>query len=203
MGIVTEHICNLIAKQVNDNGLVVWYDPDGEYTATLEAFDIQDTTILRYDGSFIQLRWEIDQRKLMDGEEPPRLVVYVPMAQEQTHHALIELEAAGVAMQPGQQPPARNTRLAVVARNALKNILGEETANHVEKQAEAGNLSLADLDALADKGGEISKGVIALIFGTGNPQEVALSVLDSDRFDEDITKKDAKGELGDLLSRGT
>jgi len=50
----------------------------------------------------------------MDGEEPPRLVVYVPMAQEQTHHALIELEAAGVVMQPSQQPPMRNTRLAVV-----------------------------------------------------------------------------------------
>ena len=50
----------------------------------------------------------------MDGEEPPRLVVYVQMAQEQTHHALIELEAAGVVMQPSQQPPMRNTRLAVV-----------------------------------------------------------------------------------------
>ena len=48
----------------------------------------------------------------------------------------------------------------------------------VEKQAEAGKLSLADLNALADKGGEISKGVLALIFGTGNPQEVALAFLD-------------------------
>jgi len=201
IGTVTEHLIGLIAKQVNDHGLVVWYDPDGEYTGALEALDIQDTTILRYDGSFIQLRWEIDQRKLMDSEEPPRLVVYVPVAQDQTHHALIELEAAGVTMQPGQQPPARNTRLAVLARNALKDILGEETANHVEKQAEAGNLSLADLDDLADKGGEISKGAIALIFGTGNSQEVALSFLDSDRFDESIIRKDAKGELAELLRR--
>jgi hypothetical protein len=30
-GIVTEHLISLIAKQVNDNGLVVWCDPDGEY----------------------------------------------------------------------------------------------------------------------------------------------------------------------------
>ncbi len=135
----------------------------------------------------------------MDVEEPPRLVVYVPMAQDQTHHALIELEAAGVIMQPGQQPPARNTRLAVVARNALKGVLSEDTAVRVEKQTEAGKLTLADLDALADKGGEISKGVIALIFGGGNPQEVALSFLDNDRLDESITQKDAKGELAELL----
>jgi len=29
IGIVTEHLISLVIKQVNDNGLVVWYDPDG------------------------------------------------------------------------------------------------------------------------------------------------------------------------------
>ncbi len=127
-GIVTEHLIGLIARQVNDNSLVVWYDPDGAYVSALEAFNLPDATVLRYVGSFVRLRWEIDQKRLMDAEQPPRLVVYVPMAQDRTHHALIELEAAGVIMQPGQQPPARNTRLAVVARNALKGVLGEDTA---------------------------------------------------------------------------
>ncbi|HBL24226.1 MAG TPA: hypothetical protein DDZ40_08930 [Deltaproteobacteria bacterium] len=199
IGIVTKHLINLIAKQVNDNGLVVWYDPDGVYADVLPSLNLSDTDVLCYQGSFIELRWKIDQRHLMDGEEPPRLVVYVPMAQDGTHHALIELETAGVVMQPGQQPPARNTRLAVVARNALKGVLSEDAIVYVEKQVEAGRLTIADLDALADKGGEISKGVIALIFGTGNPQEVALSFLDNDRLDESITKKDAKGELAELL----
>lgn len=200
-GLVTVHLLSLIAKQVNDSGLVVWYDPDGVYADAVAALDLPDTKVLHYMGSFLRLRWEIDQKHIMDGEEAPRLVVYVPMAQDQTHHALIELEAAGVIMQPGQQPPARNTRLAVVARNALKGVLGDETAAHVEKQTEAGKLTLADLDALADKGGEISKGVIALIFGTGNPQEVALYFLDTDQLDESITKKDAKSELVELLRR--
>ena len=200
-GIVTEHLISLIAKQVNDHGLVVWYDPDGVYADAFSVLDLPDTTLLRYTDSLLRLRWEIDQKHLLDGEEAPRMVVYVPMAQDQSHHALIELEAAGVIMQPGQQPPARNTRLAVVARNALKGVLGEDTAAHVEKQTEAGKLTLDDLDSLADKGGEISKGVIALIFGTGNPQEVALSFLDNDHLDESITKKDAKGELVELLRR--
>ena len=48
------------------------------------------------------------------------------MEQARTDHALIELEAAGVVMQPSQQPPARNPRLSLVARNALKPILGDE-----------------------------------------------------------------------------
>jgi hypothetical protein len=200
-GLVTGYLFGLIAKQVEDHGLVVWYDPDGVYAQAAGSLALPDTTVLRYERSFIELRWRIDQHRLMDGEEPPRLVVYVPMAQDQTHHALIELEAAGVVMQPGQQPPARNTRLAVVARNALRGVLGDETAMDVERQAEAGKLTLADLNALADKGGEISKGVLALIFGSGNPQEVALAFLDSDRHDEEIRKKDAARELADLLRR--
>lgn len=200
-GIVTKHLINLIAKQVDDNGLVVWYDPDATYSEVIESLDLPDTTILRYEGSFIRLRWEIDQRRLMDGEEPPRLVVYVPMAQEETHYALIELEAAGVIMQPGQQPPTRNTRLAVVARNALKDVLRIEAATQVEKQVEAGKLTLADLDALADKDGEMARGVIVIIFGTGNSHEIALCFLDSDRFDESIIEKGAKSELVEILRR--
>lgn len=107
MSIVTEYIRNLVAKQVDDNGIVVWYDPDNAYADAVAALDLPNTTVLRYTDSFMRLRWEIDQRPLLNGEEAPRLLVYVPLAQDQTHHALIELEAAGVIMQPGQQPPAR------------------------------------------------------------------------------------------------
>lgn len=198
---VTEYLQGLVRKQVEDRGLVVWYDPDGVYADAVETLELPNTTVLRYEDSFFDLRRRIDQQKLMDGEEPPRLVVYVPLAQEETHHALIELEAAGVVMQPGQQPPVRNTRLAVVARNALRGVLGDQAATEVEKQAESGRLTLADLDALAAKGGEVSKGVLTLIFGTGNPQEITLAFLAVDEHDEDINKKNAGKELGTLLAK--
>lgn len=95
-------------------------------------------------------------------------------------------------MQPGQQPPTRNTRLAIVARNALKSILGDETAAEIEKQVDAGKLSLADLNALADKGKDISTGVLSLLFGTSHPQEVALAFLSSDTFDHDGDQESAQ-----------
>lgn len=59
-------------------------------------------------------------------------------------------------MQSRQQPPACNTRLSVVARNALKLILGEDQVAEIERQAEAGKLMLADLDSLAYKGKDIA-----------------------------------------------
>jgi hypothetical protein len=63
----------------------------------------QTRRLLVYDGSFFKLRREIDS--LMNNEHPPRLVVYVPNDRSKTHLALSELEAAGIVMQPGQQPP--------------------------------------------------------------------------------------------------
>lgn len=197
VGIVTQYLFTLIARQVEDHRLVVWYDPDRAYAAAVEELEFPGTTVARYDGSFFQLRHDIDS--LLNGEQPPGLVVYVPEDRGNTHNALIEPEAAGVVLQPGQQPPNRNTRLAVVARHALKTLLGEETAAEIQGQVEAGKLSLADLDTLADKGKDISTGVLSLILGTANPQEVALTFLHSNVHDEKIEKKSARKELVGLL----
>lgn len=196
MAVVTEYLTQLLAKQVEDRGLVVWYDPEGAYSEAAAGLALPKTTVARCDGSFFRLRHEIDH--FMNGEQPPRLVVYVPMAQADTHNALVELEAAGVVMRPGQQPPNRNTKLAVVARNALRPLLGEDQVAEIEKQVETGKLSLADLNALAEKG-NVSSGLLTLIFGSANPQEVALAFLHGDGHDPDIEKKTAQTDLRNLL----
>src|ERR1035438_4438661 len=161
MPVVTEFLIQLIAKQVDDKGLVVWYDPEEAYREAAAELSLPNTTVARYERSFLKLRKEIDH--LLDDGQPPRLVVYVPLERTDTNSALIELDCAGVIMQPRQQPPACNTRLSVVARNSLKLILGEDQVAEIERQVEAGKLSLADLNALADKGKDISTGVLTLI----------------------------------------
>lgn len=35
--VVTQHLTSLIAKQVDDYGLVVWYDPDRDYVDVAEG----------------------------------------------------------------------------------------------------------------------------------------------------------------------
>ncbi|MBD0371450.1 MAG: PglZ domain-containing protein [Pyrinomonadaceae bacterium] len=197
MGSVTDYLISLIEKQVNDYCLVVWFDPEKQYKDVAQALNIPETKIAHYDGSFFALRHEIEP--YISGYEPRRLIVYVPLDHAETRNALAEVEAAGVIMRPGQQPPARNTRLSVIARNALKPIVGEDTAASIEKQVEAGKLTLADLDALAEKGEGITRGVVSVIFGAGNPQEVALSFLSSERHDAELVSKNAVPELAMLL----
>jgi len=197
MAVVTEYLVQLIAKQVDEKGLVVWYDPEKAYGTAAAELSIPNTTVARYDGSFFRLRKQIDH--LLNDGQPPRLVVYVPIERTETDSALIELDCAGVIMQPRQQPPSCNTRLSVVARNSLTPILGEDQVAEIERQVDSGKLSLADLNSLADQGKDISTGVLMLMFGTANPQEVALAFLNSDQYDEEVGKKDAKKELGYLL----
>jgi hypothetical protein len=196
MTVVTDYLNQLLAKQVEDRGLVVWYDPERAYADAAAELALPKTTVAYCDGSFFRLRHEIDH--LMNGEQPPRLVVYVPMAQADTHNALVELEAAGVAMRPGQQPPNRNTKLAVVARNALRPLLGDDQVAEIEQQVESGKLSLADLNALAEKG-NVASGLLTLIFGSANPQEVALAFLHGDEHDANIERKTAQNDLWNLL----
>jgi hypothetical protein len=168
----------------------------GMVAAELSLF-LPNTTVAWYGGSFLKLRHEIDH--LLNDSQPPRLVVYVPIERTETNSALIELDCAGVIMQPRQQPSVCNTRLSVLARNSLKLILSEDQVAEIEGQVESGKLSLADLNSLADKGKGISTGVLTLIFGSANPQEVAVVFLHNDQYDEQIGKKEAQKELRHLL----
>ena len=196
MGTVTDYLVKLIGRQVDENGLVVWYDPDAHYHTLAQGMVIPNTTIVCYIGSFFALRHQIEP--LMNNLEPPRLVVYVPLDQLETHSALIELEAAGVLMKPGHPSINRNTRLSLIARNALKSKLTtEEAITSIEKQVEAGKLSLVDLDKLAEK--DTGQGVLSIIFNTDNPQEIALKFLTSDQYDNELVHKGAVSELATLL----
>lgn len=197
MGVVSEYLHEAIAGQIKLHKLVVWYDPEKHYTELAGKLDMPGVTLARYQGSFIGLRYEIDH--LMEDNEPPRLLVYVPLAREACSNALIELEVAGVVMRPNQQPPERNTRLANIALNALRSRLGQVRSEEIERQVEAGQLNLAELDKLAEQEVVVTSGVLTVIFNTLNPGEIALNFLVSNSYDAQLTSRNAQPELVDLL----
>jgi hypothetical protein len=190
MGVVKEHLISVISKQVNDYGVVVWYDPEHNYVRFVETLDLPGTHIARLTDSFFALRREIEQ--FLKSDEPGRVVVYVPQAQEQTHDALVEIGAAGVVMK---------LPLAMLANEALKPFIGVKNAVSLEKEVEAGKLNLEDLDGL-ELGEGITKGVVAVILGSGNVQDIALRFLTGEKYDVEITNKNAHAELAMLLNNG-
>ncbi len=200
MGIVKDHLRGLVERQVRERGTVVWFDPERHYAEFVREFALPDTRIEVYDGSFFALRHRIDPFLRLPTEVPPKLVVYVPMGQDQTCDALMELTYVGVVMQPGRPSANLNTRLAVVAKGALRPILGKQELAEIEKQIEAGKLTLEDLDKFGGPGGATAS-VISVIFNTTDPADVALVFLDGDRYDREIVKRRSVPEVASFLGR--
>ncbi len=203
MGIVTDHLIKLIQRQVDDKGLVLWCDPEGHYAALAAQLTWPDTRLARFNGSYLALRREIDDAlNRVDDDAPPRLVVYHPAPLTTADHALDELVLGGVVMQPGGQALPLNTKLEVVARQALKPRLPAEAVEALCEQIRKGQIiSLAELDQLADKSELAAEGALALIFDTAQPAEVALAFLNDDAYDTALTTKKATPQLAALLSK--
>jgi hypothetical protein len=198
LGKATEILLGRIIRQVADHGLVLWLDPEGLYKEVLGDLARKDVAVEPYRDGVFELRRRIEPA--LAAEEPPRLVVYVPLPDTEVLGPLAELAAAAVIMKPGQQPPARNTRLSLIARAALADQVSPEVLDSIVRRAEAGQLSLAEIDRIAEHAGGPAAGTLALIFGTTNASEIALQFLSSDRHDALLAAKSAIPELLALLA---
>ncbi len=196
MSAVSDHLRNLVERQVKDHGLVVWFDPEGHYRDFVDDLSLPETAVEVCGESFFELRRRVEPHLSADGDRPPRLVVYVPRSEEETRDALVELTGPGVVMKPGQHSRNRNTRLSVVAKTALRPVLGGEQTAKIEKDVGAGRLNLAELDKL---GADVRSSVVSLIFGAAYPQEVALKFLGDRQYDPDVLDKQAVPDLALLL----
>jgi hypothetical protein len=210
MGKVSEHLQSIIERQLKDHGIVVWYDPDGAYSRFCETLSLPEAEIVPWEDSFFRLRHALEGflefvdeegRLHPDCHVPPKLLVYVPQARQETLQALVELEAAGVVLEPGAPPWQRNTRLRVIADQVFRKIAPDQ-AESICKQVEEGHLSLEELDKLAQEVDVIQSGAIKLVFGTVSPMEVALKFAASPDYDHALESKQALPELAALFERG-
>lgn len=205
MGIVSDHLNKTIQKQIDDHGIVVWYDPEGHYRDAIQSLSFINTTFAQFTDSFFALRHEIESLLDIDPENsqgfdtPPRLLVYVPLAQMDTENALAEVEAYGVILKPGQQPPERNTNLSYIARHALLPILAEEQTSTIEADVRDGKYTLDELDQLAERGEGLSIGQVTLIYSEENHLKIALKFLTDSSKDKALKKKEGVGQLAELL----
>lgn len=198
--LVTKTLLKTLSEQVEKHGTVVWYDPSEAYAelqAGLSTDAVAGAAIHRYtpERGFMALRQELETHWRWEHEQPPRLIIYAPVEQTASHHALIEYEVAGVVLRPGQQPRDQDTALGTVARRAFQHLFPAAKVEELVEQVVAGQLTLADLDGLAERGQQDQSGVIVTVFGTGNPVEVAMKFLADNQLDTVIEKRGAASSL--------
>ena len=207
MGKLSDKIRDLLARQVKQRGIVVWYDPEKAYTKLAQNLGLAETSVLIYTDGFFRLRHDLEShldfltpegKPKDDCGAPPNVVLYVPMERAKTSHALIEVETSGVVVEPGADAPERNSRLRVLAE-AVFHEIAPEKATHLARQVDEGLLTLEDLDNIADEAGNIASGALKLIFGAASPLELIIDFASSGDKDAKITAKNALGELRSLV----
>ena len=194
LGPVGTYLTNLIAKIVGDEAQrpIVWFDPKGEYDQFLPGLDIDGLTVLRFEDTFFGLRHEADNYMQQSW---PKLLLYVPMAADDTSNALLEFTAAGTTLAPGL-PGERNTRLAVVTRRAFQSVMPEEELNKLVSDVEAGKLGLTEIENLSD----LQPSVPGVIYKATQPPEIALAFATRPDMDAELVERKALGDVGQLLS---
>jgi len=206
MAKLSDRIRSMIARQVKDRGIVVWFDPEKAYARLVRDLNLPETSVLQYEDSFFRLRHELEpylefvtpERKPKDGcGIAPNVVVYVPMERTGTSFALIEAETAGVVVEPGAESPERNSRLRVQAEIFFLEVAPEKAA-HLARQVEEGLLTLEDLDRISEEVGSITSGALKLVFGAASPIESIIEFASGSSKDSNISKKKALGELRSL-----
>lgn len=190
MGHIKDYLISKISKEIDKNGIVLWFDPEGAYTDFAEGLELKGIYIARFRDSFFSLRREVEP--YLSLTERPKLLVYVQLDESQTHDALIELKQAGQSL---RMP------LSTIATDALVPLLGSRSAAQIGKEVQAGKLTLDELDS-HPVGEGITRGVVAVILGSGNVQDIALRFLAGEKHDAVITRKNATAELAMLLNSG-
>ncbi len=194
MGMVTAHLIQRIARLIHQHHVVVWYDPAKHYADAVEMIGLPDVEIARYQGSFFQLRHDIEPH--ITNENPPRLLIYVDLDRSASGNALVETEKAGVVIEPDGSGGLQDTSLETIGRSAIAGVLAPNILDEILNNK---NLSLADLDRIAQQSGPVT-GVLSLIFGVAaSPSDVALNFITQPDLDQEIRAKSAQEGLAKLF----
>lgn len=198
MGVITEALTELIAGYIRDHGLVLWFDREQHYEGVARRLKAGQDRVVIFQGSFYQLRREVEP--FIRSLEPPKLLIYLPVAWEDAEEPLAELLALGVDLRPGVAGNC-NTRLAVIARKALKGRVPDARLTDLDRQVEQGGLTLDELEQLAEGGaGGPLPTTLAVLFGTGLVEEAALEFLGSAERDQELAERKGLADWARSLS---
>jgi hypothetical protein len=198
MAIISETLIKLLTEHLDRYQVVVWFDPELAYSGLASNLKLEGAHFACYDPQrgFLSLRRDLEP--LWSQNERPRLLIYVPLASKDSHNALVEYVKSGVMLEPGQSG-SLNTRLAIVTRLALENVLPAATLETLLKDVEAGKLSLMEIEKLAERGQSALMGALSLIFHSANSQEIALHFLTDPIVDRELAARSAGPALASLI----
>lgn len=201
MHLLHTYLADSLEKKIKQSQVVVWYDPRSEFSAFIQelapkgedlvqevALNSSKGFLAAYRGSFIEIKFAVEPYVGKDQPEP--VLIYVPgEARDRTGSLLMELEAGGVCFEPKFKQVARNVLRQKFTDGEIDELLTDRV-NYEDVVAYLSN---------RDEAGQTSK--LKAIFPEAKNAELLLATwLVSDTQDSNIEDKEAKEELGKLIT---
>lgn len=192
-GPVTSHVAEHLTRQLQEHGVVVWYDPEGAFQPVFDALDGPERglTKLALHGSYFALRAAAEPvtRTLRGGQAGgARLLVYVPNEPlPPLEDVLYPIECLGVRVRLTLAEAARQALAGVVPDKALREWLALP------------GVTLALLDARA--GSESRIGALTAVFGDVLPMELAFQFLRDGAHAKAVAKHKLEPALTGVLAQ--
>lgn len=188
-GPITSAIHDLLDRQLREQAVVVWYDPERAFADLFETLELPGVVKLPFTGSWFALREaaEPHTRGMRHGTVPgARVLAYVPAARlPAAEDVLLPLAALGTSVELSLEKAAQLALGHVVPAGTLREWLAMP------------GVSLATLEERASRGSDI--GPLAVVFGEDGPQQAAFRLLAEPELVKALRKHRLQRALADLL----
>jgi hypothetical protein len=194
--LIKNYIEQLIKKQVEKHGIVVWYDPDGCYKSMINEINWSNIPLIKYEGSYYDVRFKAEQ--YFDGITRNKILIYLNTKRDINNFPLIELEKAGCVIEP-YGPVERNINLTVVVKEAFSEKISEELIRNICEKIEDKTISIDEIEKIVESAKSIDTAALSIVFNTNEPQSIILNFLANQSLDKSIQEKKLEKELSKLI----
>jgi len=194
--LIKNYIEQLIKKQVEEHGIVVWYDPDGRYGSMVSEINWTNVPLIKYEDSYYDVRFKVEQ--YFDGITRNKILIYLNTKRDTNNFPLIELEKAGCVIEP-YGPVERNTNLTVVAKEAFSEKISEELIRNICEKIEDKTISIDEIEKIVESAKSIDTAALSIIFNTNEPQLIILNFLTNQSLDKLIQERKLEKEFSKLI----
>jgi len=194
--LIKNYIEQLIKKQVEEHGIVIWYDPDGCYKSMINEINWVNVPLIKYEDSYYDVRFKVEN--YFDGITRNKILIYLNTKRDTKNFPLTELEKAGCVIGP-HGPVERNTNLTVVVKEAFSEMISKELIRDICKKIEDKTIAIDEIEKIAENAKSIGTAALSIIFNTNEPQSIILNFLANQSLDKSIQERKIEKELSKLI----
>ncbi len=183
---IKSSIIGIIEKNLDEKGIVLWYDPDEIYKDLVNDSYFKKIPIIIFDGSYFEVRFKAE--KYFCDLDKNKILIYINKKRDVKNYPLIEVEIAG-SICSQESSSKSNTGFKNVVKKALIGKVKAELIEDISRKIDEKKINLEEIEKLIENNTDIT--ILSTIFDTKDPVDIILIFLCDKEVDKIIESKNS------------